>query len=216
MYFNGIYHEFYEYNLNGPIFGDIVWGHSVSTDLLKWIGLESALVRDTPSDIDGCWTGSVTILPGGKPVIIYTGGNIDQHQTQNIVFPKNRSDPYLREWIKAANNPVLRLDEPGMNVIEFTDPTSGWIGPDGHWRMAIGGELNGYSAALLYKSEDFLNWTKVDHPLYSHNVRCGVCVICDVLQPTVANLRGREGEGQKKERVLVLEREWQPAMACSG
>nr|Q70AT7.1 RecName: Full=Fructan 1-exohydrolase; Flags: Precursor [Hordeum vulgare]CAE53426.1 fructan 1-exohydrolase precursor [Hordeum vulgare] len=169
MYFNGIYHEFYQYNLNGPIFGDIVWGHSVSTDLVNWIGLEPALVRDTPSDIDGCWTGSVTILPGGKPVIIYTGGNIDQHQTQNIAFPKNRSDPYLREWIKAANNPVLRPDEPGMNVIEFRDPTTGWIGPDGHWRMAVGGELNGYSAALLYKSEDFLNWTKVDHPPYSHN-----------------------------------------------
>nr|B6DZC8.1 RecName: Full=Fructan 1-exohydrolase w3; Flags: Precursor [Triticum aestivum]ACI16116.1 fructan 1-exohydrolase w3 [Triticum aestivum] len=169
MYFNGIYHEFYQYNLNGPIFGDIVWGHSVSTDLANWIGLEPALVRDTPSDIDGCWTGSVTILPGGKPIIIYTGGDIDQNQAQNIAFPKNRSDPYLREWIKADNNPVLRPDEPGMNSIEFRDPTTGWIGPDGLWRMAVGGELNGYSAALLYKSEDFLNWTKVDHPLYSHN-----------------------------------------------
>nr|AWT08286.1 putative cell wall invertase d [Secale cereale] len=169
MYFNGIYHEFYQYNLNGPIFGDIVWGHSVSTDLVNWIGLEPALVRDTPSDIDGCWTGSVTILPGGKPVIIYTGGDKDQHQAQNIAFPKNRSDPYLREWVKAANNPVLRPDEPGMNSIEFRDPTTGWIGPDGLWRMAVGGELNGYSAALLYKSEDFLNWTRVDHPLYSSN-----------------------------------------------
>nr|ADP38054.1 putative fructan exohydrolase [Poa pratensis] len=169
MYYNGIYHSFYQYNPNGSIWGDIIWGHSVSTDLVNWIAVEPALEKDSPGDILGCWTGSATILPGNIPVIIYTGGDIDDRQVQNVVLPKNLSDPYLREWIKPGNNPVLQPVGPGFNESQFRDPTTGWIGPDGLWRIAIGAEVNGYSAAVLYKSEDFLNWTRVDHPLYSSN-----------------------------------------------
>uniref|UniRef100_A0ACD5X9Z8 Uncharacterized protein n=1 Tax=Avena sativa TaxID=4498 RepID=A0ACD5X9Z8_AVESA len=169
MYYNGIYHSFYQYNPHGSLWGDIVWGHAVSTDLVNWIILEPAIERDTPADINGCWTGSATILPGGQPIVIYTGGDAENHQVQNIMLPKNRSDPYLREWTKVGNNPVLQLVGPGFNSSQFRDPTTGWIGPDGLWRIAIGAEVNGYGAALLYKSEDFLNWTRVDHPLYSSN-----------------------------------------------
>uniref|UniRef100_A0A453GUQ2 fructan beta-(2,1)-fructosidase n=1 Tax=Aegilops tauschii subsp. strangulata TaxID=200361 RepID=A0A453GUQ2_AEGTS len=169
MYYNGIYHEFYQYNPNGSVWGNIVWGHSVSTDLINWIPLEAAIERDTPSDINGCWTGSATILPGNRLVIIYTGADPEKRQVQNIVVPKNLSDPYLREWTKAGNNPVIQPVGPGLNSGQFRDPTTGWIGPDGLWRIAVGAELNGDSAALLYKSKDFLNWTRVDHPLYSSN-----------------------------------------------
>nr|AAZ08381.1 putative fructan exohydrolase 1 [Lolium perenne] len=167
MYYNGIYHLFFQHNPNGPQWGDIVWGHSVSTDLVDWIILEPAIEPDTPGDIKGCWSGSATILFGGQPVIMYTGGDVENHQVQNIALPKNRPDLYLREWTKAGNNPVLQPVGPGMNPGEFRDPTTGWIGPDGLWRIGIGAEVNGYSAALLYKSEDFLNWNRVDHPLYS-------------------------------------------------
>ncbi|KAM0902495.1 hypothetical protein ACQ4PT_019274 [Festuca glaucescens] len=150
-----------------PKWGDIVWGHSVSTDLVNWIILEPAIEPDAPGDIKGCWSGSATVISGGQSVIMYTGGDVENHQVQNIALPKNRSDPYLREWTKACNNPVLQPVGPGMNPGEFRDPTTGWIGPDGLWRISIGAEVNGYSAALLYKSEDFLNWSRVDHPLYS-------------------------------------------------
>ncbi|KQK11711.1 beta-fructofuranosidase, insoluble isoenzyme 4 [Brachypodium distachyon] len=167
MYYNGFYHEFYQYNPNGSLWGNIVWGHSVSTDLVNWIRLEAAIERDTPSDINGCWTGSATILTGGQLVIIYTGADTEKRQVQNIVLPKNQSDPYLREWIKVGDNPVIEPVGPGLNSSQFRDPTTGWIGPDGLWRIAVGAELNGYSAALLYKSKDFLTWTRVDHPLYS-------------------------------------------------
>ncbi|XP_048572992.1 beta-fructofuranosidase, insoluble isoenzyme 4-like isoform X2 [Triticum urartu] len=174
MYYNDIYHEFYQYNPDGSnspsLSYNIVWGHSVSTDLVNWIGLEPVLVPDTPSDICGCWTGSATILPGNQPAITYTGLiNMEKHQVQNIALPKNRSDPYLREWTKAGNNPVIQPVIPGLNSSQFRDPTTGWIGPDGLWRIAVGADLNGSSTALLYKSEDFLNWNSVEHPLYSSN-----------------------------------------------
>lgn len=169
MYYNGIYHQFYQYNPNGSLWGNIVWGHSVSTDLINWIRLEPAIERTTPSDINGCWTGSATILKGDRPAIIYTGADTEKRQVQNIAFPKNVSDPYLREWIKPDSNPLIQPVGQGLNSGQFRDPTTGWVGPDGLWRIAVGAELNGYSAALLYKSEDFVNWTRVDHPLYSSN-----------------------------------------------
>ncbi|KAG8079151.1 hypothetical protein GUJ93_ZPchr0007g3779 [Zizania palustris] len=169
MYYNGIYHQFYQYNPNGSIWGNIVWGHSVSTDLINWIRLEPAIERTTPSDINGCWTGSATILTGDQPVIIYTGADTEKRQVQNIVLPKNLSDPYLRQWKKLKNNPLIQPVGPGLNSGQFRDPTTGWIGPDGLWRIAVGAELNGYSAAILYKSKDFMKWTRVDHPLHSSN-----------------------------------------------
>ncbi|VAI53871.1 unnamed protein product [Triticum turgidum subsp. durum] len=171
MYYKGIYHNFYQYNPHCALWcwGDITWGHSVSTDLVNWIQLEPVIEPDNPSDIDGCWTGSATILSGGQPVILYTGGRRDKRQVQNLVLPKNPSDPYLREWTKIGNNPVIQPVVPGLNRSQFRDPTTGWIGPDGLWRIAVGAELKGYTAALLYKSEDFLSWTIVDHPLYSQN-----------------------------------------------
>ncbi|XP_037449281.1 beta-fructofuranosidase, insoluble isoenzyme 4-like [Triticum dicoccoides] len=171
MYYKGIYHNFYQYNPHCALWcwGDITWGHSVSTDLVNWIELEPVIEPDNPSDIDGCWTGSATILSGGQPVILYTGGSRDKCQVQNLVLPKNPYDPYLREWTKTGNNPVIQPVVPGLNRSQFRDPTTGWIGSDGLWRIAVGAELKGYTAALLYKSEDFLSWTIVGHPLYSQN-----------------------------------------------
>ncbi|KAM3280490.1 hypothetical protein ACQJBY_047336 [Aegilops geniculata] len=175
MYYNGVYHEFYQYNPDGAFdpndsLMNMVWGHSVSTDLINWIGLEPAIKPDIPSDICGCWTGSATILFGVQPVIIYTG-LIDRkaNQVQNIALPKNRSDPYLTEWAKVGNNPVIQHVIPGLNSSHFRDPTTGWIGPDGLWRIAVGAEVNGIGTALLYKSEDFMSWTRIERPLYSNN-----------------------------------------------
>uniref|UniRef100_A0A452XGG5 Glycosyl hydrolase family 32 N-terminal domain-containing protein n=1 Tax=Aegilops tauschii subsp. strangulata TaxID=200361 RepID=A0A452XGG5_AEGTS len=140
MYYKGIYHNFYQYNSHCALWcwGDITWGHSVSTDLVNWIQLEPVIEPDNPSDIDGCWTGSATILSGGQPVILYTGGSRDKCQVPNLVLPKNPSDPYLREWTKTGNNPVIQPVVPGLNRSQFRDPTTGWIGPDGLWRIAVG------------------------------------------------------------------------------
>lgn len=72
------------------MWGNIVWAHSVSQDLINWIALEPAIKPNIPSDQYGCWSGSATILPDGTPVILYTGidrPNIN-YQVQNIAFPR--------------------------------------------------------------------------------------------------------------------------------
>ena len=34
MYYKGVYHLFYQYNPQGAVWGNIVWAHAVSTDLV--------------------------------------------------------------------------------------------------------------------------------------------------------------------------------------
>ncbi|KAL6514342.1 Invertase [Orobanche hederae] len=167
MYYNGIYHLFYQYNPKGAVWGNIVWGHSVSTDLINWQRLENAIFPSQPFDKYGCWSGSATILPGNKPIILYTGiTDRNNTQVQNYAIPANLSDPYLRKWVKPNNNPLIVADE-SINKTSFRDPTTAWLGRDGRWRLSIGGRKGNRGIAYLYRSKDFVHWVKARHHLHS-------------------------------------------------
>ncbi|KAL5718277.1 beta-fructofuranosidase [Ranunculus cassubicifolius] len=187
-YFNGIYHLFYQYNPYGSTWGNIVWGHSYSTDLINWIALETAIYPSEPFDINGTWSGSATILPGNKPVIFYTGLDTENRQVQNVAFPKNLSDPLLREWVKPSYNPVI-VPTKNMNASAFRDPTTAWVGTDREWRVAIGHKRNARGRVELYKSKDFKTWTKSKHAL--HSVENSGMLECPDLFPVL--LKGKEG-----------------------
>jgi beta-fructofuranosidase len=149
MYYKGLYHLFYQYNPDGPLWGNLAWGHSVSTDLVNWEALDVALDRTDPFDINGCWSGSITFV-AGKPVILYTGIDDKQRNVQNIAFPKNGSDLLLREWDKPGYNPIM-LPVDGIDPDNFRDPTTAWFGQDGYWRTAVGAKLEGGAEVLLYR-----------------------------------------------------------------
>ncbi|KAM0067232.1 putative beta-fructofuranosidase [Helianthus debilis subsp. tardiflorus] len=168
MYYKGFYHLFYQYNPKGAVWGNIVWGHSVSKDMINWIPLEPAIVPSKPFDKYGCWSGSATILPGDKPVIIYTGIINKKpepgHQAQSYAIPANYSDPYLRKWIKPDNNPIIKpIHE---NVSSFRDPTTAWFN-NGHWKLIVGSKNNRRGITYLYRSRDFIKWTKAKHPFHT-------------------------------------------------
>ncbi|PKA65390.1 Beta-fructofuranosidase, insoluble isoenzyme 3 [Apostasia shenzhenica] len=166
LYYKGIYHLFYQFNPKQPIWGNIVWAHSYSIDLINWKSLPIAIFPSDPFDVNGCWSGSATVLPGNKPVIIYTGIDAQNRQLQNLAFPKNLSDPYLREWVKPAYNPVI-FPGVGINASAFRDPTTAWRGPDGLWRTIVGSKSDRRGMAILYWTRDFKRWTKKKRPLHS-------------------------------------------------
>ncbi|KAL8109848.1 hypothetical protein AgCh_025806 [Apium graveolens] len=167
MYYNGIYHLFYQHNPYGAVFGKtIVWGHSISYDLINWIHLNNALYPTNEFDANSCWSGSVTILPGQKPVILYTGVDVKNQQVQNMAMPKNLSDPFLRDWKKYSHNPIMMRPN-GVNKDDFRDPTTAWQGEDGKWRVLVGSLKSDRGLAVLYKSNDFKKWSMYDRPFYS-------------------------------------------------
>ncbi|KAL8253158.1 hypothetical protein R6Q59_036851 [Mikania micrantha] len=168
MYYKGFYHLFYQYNPKAAYWGNIVWAHSVSKDLINWLPLEPAIVPSRPFDKYGCWSGSATILPGDRPVIIYTGIINEKpdpgHQVQNYAIPANYSDPYLQKWIKPDNNPIIKPVH--ENVSSFRDPTTAWFN-NGHWKLIVGSKRDHRGIAYLYRSRDFIKWTKANHPFHT-------------------------------------------------
>ncbi|KAL9680108.1 hypothetical protein QQ045_017985 [Rhodiola kirilowii] len=123
MVYKGIYHLFYQYNPKGAIWGNIVWAYSISTDLINWKSLPFALTPSKKYDINGVWSGSITILPDGRPAILYTGVDSEKKQVQDIAFPKDLSDPMLENWVKAPENPLIEPnDENKINASSFRDP----------------------------------------------------------------------------------------------
>ncbi|KAK7286962.1 hypothetical protein RJT34_22339 [Clitoria ternatea] len=171
MRYKGLYHMFYQHNPKAAIWSNysIVWGHSVSKDLVNWFPLPHALIPSKPYDIKGCWSGSATMVhPMGRPVILYTGIDFKEHQTQNLVVPKNASDPFLREWVKSPKNPVMEPSNANkINATSFRDPTTAWLGHDNLWRVLVGSQEGDRGMALLFLSKDFVNWVQAKHPLHS-------------------------------------------------
>ncbi|XP_022731504.1 beta-fructofuranosidase, insoluble isoenzyme CWINV6-like isoform X2 [Durio zibethinus] len=189
MYYEGIYHLFYQYNPHGALFGDsMLWAHSASYDLVNWFSLDHALIPSEPFDINSCWSGSVTILPGNKPVILYTGIDANNNQVQNLATPKNLSDPLLIEWIKYSGNPLMTPPD-GVEGDNFRDPTTAWQGPDKTWRVVVGSWSNNQGMAILYQSDDFVHWTKYQDPLYS-SIKTGMWECPDFFPVSINSTNG--------------------------
>lgn len=166
VYYKGLYHLFYQYNTKGAVWGNIIWAHSVSKDLVNWEALEPAIHPSKWFDIGGTWSGSITIVPGKGPIILYTGVNQNETQLQNYAIPEDPSDPYLRKWIKPDDNPIAMPDYT-MNGSAFRDPTTAWFSKDGHWRTVVGSKRKRRGIAYIYRSRDFKHWVKAKHPVHS-------------------------------------------------
>ncbi|CAJ1958613.1 unnamed protein product [Sphenostylis stenocarpa] len=166
LYHMGWYHLFYQYNPDSAVWGNITWGHAVSRDMIHWLYLPIAMVPSKWYDINGVWTGSATLLPDGKILMLYTGDTNDFVQVQNLAYPTNLSDPLLLDWVKYVGNPII-VPPPGTHQKNFRDPTTGWIGLDGKWRVAIGSKKGKTGLSLVYKTIDFINFELNDHCLHA-------------------------------------------------
>jgi beta-fructofuranosidase len=191
MYYKGVYHFFYQHNPDGATFGvnKMVWGHSVSKDLINWTHLNDAIEPSCAGDINSCFSGSATILPGEKPHMLYTGLIDDKRrQVQNLAIPKNLSDPYLREWEKHPLNPLM-IAPIGVEEGEFRDPSTAWQGKDGKWRVLIGARNGDEGKAILYRSDDFVNWIVDPNPFYATQ-GTGVCECPDFFPVYINSTNG--------------------------
>ena len=197
MYYKGFYHFFYQYNPLGAVWGDIVWGHAVSTDLIHWLYLDIALVPDQWYDAQGVWSGSVTLREDGVPIIIYTGNQPTKPTLPQIItrkvcindctnqceFTPSGSSHGFEQTQNMAypedpSDPLLRRwvkdpenpilrHPPGIGIRDFRDPTTAWKDVDGHWLMTVGAKKQKTGLALLYKSMDLKHWELQENVLHS-------------------------------------------------
>ena len=160
LYYNGMYHLFFQCNSVGPYWRNICWGHWVSEDTVHWRQIADAIVPTENTVVpDGVWSGCAAMDVNGTPLLFFTAGNdsfrdagLISNQNIGVAWPKDLSDPELTEWVIMDH--LALAQQPGQGRPgEFRDP-SVWREEDG-WYMLIcsGSAENAGGTALLYRTE---------------------------------------------------------------
>ncbi|KJE94858.1 hypothetical protein CAOG_08888 [Capsaspora owczarzaki ATCC 30864] len=189
MYINGFYHLFYQCNPFNPWWYEIHWCHAISTDALHWTYLPFILAPDHDYDAYGVYSGSTTIQDNGVPVIVYTGVSMNLTQTQCVAYPANMSDPYLTNWTKSANNPIITTSglPTDIDPKNFRDPTTAWMA-NGQWNLLVSGGIiypnDREGSILLFTSppSSSLSEWKFNKILYTNNDSGGMWNCPDFFQ----------------------------------
>jgi len=151
VFFEGEYHLFYQHNPYGWDWGNMHWGHAVSSDLIHWSELPIALY---PREYgDWAFSGSAVVdrdntsgFGDGKApplVAAYTSTG----RGECIVYSLDRG----RTWTEHSGNPVVRHSG--------RDPRLLWFAPTKRWVMAVYDEEGGRRDVAFYSSPDLKAWT---------------------------------------------------------
>ena len=156
---HGEYQLFYQYYPDAEVWGPMHWGHAVSTDLVHWATLDTALEPD----------------PNG---MIFSGSAVfDEHNTTGLgreripplvaIFTYHNPKAEANHEIKVESQglaysldhgrtfqkwPQPVLDNPGVR--DFRDPKVQWFAPTGRWIMSLAAT----DGVRFYSSSDLFHW----------------------------------------------------------
>ncbi|MDZ7615678.1 MAG: glycoside hydrolase family 32 protein, partial [Patescibacteria group bacterium] len=162
VYHDGEYHLFFQHNPYGVNWGNMTWGHAVSTDMLHWRQLPGAI---HPDGLGTIFSGSGVVdhknttgwqTGEHKPIVaVYTsaGGTSAQSRgqsfTQSVAYSIDRG----RTFTNYDGNPVLKHLVKGNR-----DPKVLWHEPTSQWVMIVYFERPRFA---LFGSADLKHWTKL-------------------------------------------------------
>ena len=159
VYYAGQYHLFYQHNPYGWNWGNMTWGHAISTDMIHWTELGDAI---HPNRLGTIFSGSAVIdvnntagfQTGDEKVIacIYTsaGGTNPMSKGQPFTQSIAYSNDYGRTFTVYENNPVLSHINGGNR-----DPKVFWHELTNQWVMAL--YLDDNTMGFL-TSKDLKSW----------------------------------------------------------
>jgi fructan beta-fructosidase len=151
VYYAGEYHLYYQHNPYGWNWGNMHWGHAISTDLIHWKELPEAI---NPYRFgDWAFSGSAIMdidntsgfKQGGESVMVaaYTSTG----RGEAIAFSNDKG----RTFTEYSENPVIKH--------KGRDPKLIWYAPGKHWVMALYHEEDGKRWIAFYTSENLKDWT---------------------------------------------------------
>lgn len=152
VYKDGEYHLYFQHNPYGSKWGNMHWGHSVSTDLIHWRHLAPAIARDTLGHI---FSGSTVVdkdntagYGRGALIALYTSASDKYGQIQSMAYSTDNG----RTYKKYEHNPVLT---PFDGLKDFRDPKVFWYAPEKKWIMIVSADKE----MRFYSSHDLKQWT---------------------------------------------------------
>lgn len=147
----GTYHLFFQYNPYGNLWGNISWGHAISSDLLSWEELPVAISAQEEYAI---FSGSVIHdslnesgfgTMGSTPLVAIFTAHRESNQSQHLAFSLDEGET----WQIYAGNPVLDVGES-----DFRDPKVFRL--HDRWIMTIALPMK--SQISFYSSTDLKRW----------------------------------------------------------
>ncbi|YCH19655.1 GH32 C-terminal domain-containing protein [Arthrobacter sp. D1-29] len=155
VFYQGEYHLFYQHNPSGNQWGNISWGHAVSTDLVHWTELPVAIAHD---DEEMIFSGSAIIDTNNtsgfgtkdNPAMVAVYTRLDKAtgvQSQALAYSTDRG----RTFTKYADNPVLDIGSR-----DFRDPKVFWYEEGQEWIMSVA--LSAERKVAFYRSGDLKTW----------------------------------------------------------
>ncbi len=173
VFFKGKYHAFFQHYPYAPRWGQMHWGHTVSSDLIHWEEQPIALFPDMPyENSGGCFSGSA-IVKDGRLYLFYTSVSEEMGQTQSVAWTDDGVT-----FTKYEGNPVISKSPLGDNK-DFRDPKV--FEYEGGYRMVVGAGKENIAKLLLFKSDDLLDWTYVCELLSDR--KFGSCIECPDIFP---------------------------------
>ncbi|MCU0918239.1 MAG: GH32 C-terminal domain-containing protein [Planctomycetes bacterium] len=150
VFYKGEYHLYYQHNPYGWSWGNMHWGHAVSTDLVHWTELPMALYPQKFGD--WCYSGSAVVdsnntagfKTGVEDVIVaaYTSTG----RGECLAYSNDRG----RTFTDYPGNPVV--------THKGRDPKVFWYGPGRHWAMAVYDERDKSRGISFYSSTNLKDW----------------------------------------------------------
>jgi fructan beta-fructosidase len=158
IYVNGQYNMYYQTNPSGPEGSstNISWGHAVSTDLLHWTVLPTAIPADSNAQ---AWSGSAVIdtnntagFGPGAIVAAYTGSTPNSFvQDQRLAYSTDGGVTFTKfGTVIPADNSQTR------------DPSIFWYAPKNTWVMAVSRNVSYDSNPAeieIFTSPNLKTWT---------------------------------------------------------
>ncbi|MEW6358721.1 MAG: glycoside hydrolase family 32 protein [Planctomycetota bacterium] len=150
VYHNGEYHLYYQHNPFGIKWGNMHWGHAVSTDLAHWQELPIALYQN-----------------GLKDMAFSGGGNVDPRNTagwktgdEDVIFVSFTSTGRGECVAYSSDRGRTFTDYKGNPVIKHRgrDPKVVWYEPETKWVMVLYDEVEGKWRYAFYESRDLKSW----------------------------------------------------------
>nr|QIX12407.1 MDL4 [Mayetiola destructor] len=161
VYYDGLFHLFYQHNPVAPIHDNIHWGHAVSPDMVHWKNL------------------AVAIAPYGKE-LIYSGSSIIDHNNVTglqfddhiqpliaIFTAYNNDTGEQKQWLAYSNegpeyehfqyynyNPIIPNPNPSVQK-DFRDPAVFQF--NNHYVQVVAA----HDHIMIYNSLDLLEWKLV-------------------------------------------------------
>ncbi len=160
IHHEGVWHLFYQSNPHGNVWGNISWGHAVSSDLLHWEEIDVAL---TATEEVHYFSGSCVFdrdntsgfgRNGVAPLVaVFTEHYMEVSprfgtQAQGLAYSLDGGHSFT----PYAHNPVLSRDSS-----DFRDPKVSWVADFGYWLMvAVEATQN---IVTFYRSDNLVDWT---------------------------------------------------------